>query len=229
MSDPQKCFPLSLASGTGWVNSCGTELWSLFRFSDFIPNIPLNLLFLHRHSVVRHDCVFLVNPVTYRVVGNPKLPGKLSCSFKSQFLRGVTVPAVFNGLSVWLSLASPTAMSWLPLHPGALCQQSIFQSHKQLIAHPKHTHQPITSEGTHSLSSDCLHLVLLLIPSLWKCWSTAFFPSPAGILQAGAALRSQSCLPNLTIHPGQGRDYFCEQKCVIGLHGGEDHPAKGLT
>lgn len=42
MTDAQKCFPLSLASGMGSVNSYIMELWSLFGFSDFIPIIPLD-------------------------------------------------------------------------------------------------------------------------------------------------------------------------------------------
>lgn len=42
MTDPQKYFPLSLTSEMDLVNSDIMELWSWFRFSDFIPIIPLD-------------------------------------------------------------------------------------------------------------------------------------------------------------------------------------------
>ena len=42
MAYQQKCFPLFLVSAVGSVLPYSTELWSLFRFSDFIPIIPLD-------------------------------------------------------------------------------------------------------------------------------------------------------------------------------------------
>lgn len=154
------------------------------------------------------------------------------CSINSRFLRGVTLPATFNELSGGPSLASPTPMSWLSLHPRALCQQFIFQNHKKLI--PKRPINPspeecIASEGAHSLNSDCLHLVLLLIPSLIHYIFLLSCRNDIGIQQAGSALRSDSFLPNLATHPGQGRHSSCGKKCIIGLYSSDDHPAKGVT